>query len=80
MKRNINFSLIFFLSLLMFIFVTFPVDARKTNMKKKLHKHHKESHPHSTQVNTYDIMSFGANGNGVSDDSQVIKMIFQPLQ
>jgi galacturan 1,4-alpha-galacturonidase len=50
------------------------VDARKTNMKKKLHKHPKESHPlpHPTEVNTFDIMSFGAKGNGVSDDSEVI--------
>jgi galacturan 1,4-alpha-galacturonidase len=57
------------------------VDARKTNMKKKLHKHPKESHPlphydpHPIQLNTYDILSFGAKGNGVSDDSEVIKSI-----
>ncbi|XP_058772292.1 polygalacturonase At1g48100 [Vicia villosa] len=70
MKRNIIFSLIFLWSLLIFSLVTFSVDARKTNMKKKLHKHHKDSHPHPTQVNTYDIMSFGAKGNGVSDDSE----------
>lgn len=29
--------------------------------------------PHPTQVNTFDIMSFGAKGNGVSDDSEVTK-------
>ncbi|KAJ1399504.1 Pectin lyase fold/virulence factor [Sesbania bispinosa] len=28
--------------------------------------------PHPTQVNTFDIMSFGAKGNGVSDDSQAL--------
>lgn len=89
MKRNTSFSLLFFLSLLFLIFFTFSVDARKTNIKKKLHKdggnrhtRGKGSHPpsplpryesHPTQVNTFDIMSFGAKGNGVSDDSEVIK-------
>ena len=80
--RNTNFSLLFFMSLLVLIFVTFSsVDARNTNMKKKLHKHHKKSHPlphydpHPIQPNTFDIMSFNAKGNGVSDDSEVIKRI-----
>ncbi|WJX56516.1 galacturonan 1,4-alpha-galacturonidase [Trifolium repens] len=69
MKKNISFSQLIFMSLLMFMVY---VDARKTNMKKKLHKHPKESHPlpHPTEVNTFDIMSFGAKGNGVSDDSE----------
>jgi len=79
MKRNTSFSLLFLMSLLVLIFVTFSVDARNTNMKKKLHKHHKKSHPlphydpHPIQPNTFDIMSFGAKGNGVSDDSEVIQ-------
>ncbi|XP_004489794.1 probable polygalacturonase At1g80170 [Cicer arietinum] len=88
MKRNTSFSLLFFLSLLFLIFFTFSVDARKTNIKKKLHKdggnrhtRGKGSHPpsplpryesHPTQVNTFDIMSFGAKGNGVSDDSEAL--------
>ncbi|KAK2374389.1 galacturonan 1,4-alpha-galacturonidase [Trifolium repens] len=73
MKKNISLSQLFFMSLLMLMVY---VDARKTNMKKKLHKHPKESHPlphydpHPTQVKTFDIMSFGAKGNGVSDDSE----------
>lgn len=84
MKKKRSSSLLFFLSMLMIFYVTFSmtsVDASKTNMKKKPHKHHKASgnshtrgsHHTPTQVNTFDIMSFGAKGNGISDDSQVTK-------
>ena len=27
--------------------------------------------PYPTQMNTFDVMSFGAKGNGISDDSEV---------
>ncbi|KAG5059243.1 hypothetical protein JHK87_000272 [Glycine soja] len=82
MKRNRSFSLLFFLSLLVIIFVTFSivsVEARKTNIKKKLHKRHKGGHTQGShspcpvptpQGSTFDVLSFGAKGNGVSDDSE----------
>jgi len=67
------------------IFVTFSivsVEARKTNIKKKLHKRHKGGHTQGShspcpvptpQGSTFDVLSFGAKGNGVSDDSEVKK-------
>ncbi|KAL2327857.1 hypothetical protein Fmac_021284 [Flemingia macrophylla] len=96
MKRHRSFSLLFFLSFLVIIFVTFSiisVEARKTNIKKKLHKRHKGGHssndhtrgshyspfpsptplPHyGPKGSTFDVLSFGAKGNGVSDDSEAL--------
>ncbi|XP_061372765.1 polygalacturonase At1g48100 [Gastrolobium bilobum] len=96
MKRNRNPSLLFYLSLLVIVFVTFSmisVDARKINVNKKLHKRHKDSNnghtrgshppcpapvppphygPYPTQVNTFNVLSFGAKGNGISDDSEAL--------
>ncbi|XP_027362829.1 polygalacturonase At1g48100 [Abrus precatorius] len=96
MKRNTSFSLPFFMFLLMIVFVTFSIisaEARKTNIKKKLHKRHKDNHssnghtrggshppcpapaplPHyGPQGKTFDILSFGAKGNGIVDDSEAL--------
>lgn len=82
------------MSLLVIVFVTFSiisVEARKSNINKKLHKRHKDGHSgkghtrgshspspaptpyYGPQGSTFDVLSFGAKGNGVSDDSEVNK-------
>jgi len=96
MKRNRSFSLLFFLSLLVIIFVTFStvsVEARKKNLHKR--NNHKDGHSgnghgrgshsprptptpppyYGSQGSMFDVLSFGAKGNGVSDDSEVNKFI-----
>ena len=85
MKRSRSFSLLFYLYLLVIVFSTFSivsVEARKTNTKKKLHKPHKGGHTRGShspcpvpapQGSTFDVLAFGAKGNGVSDDSEVNK-------
>ncbi|KAK7252393.1 hypothetical protein RIF29_36304 [Crotalaria pallida] len=109
MKKNRSCSLLFFMSLLVIIFVTFSmisVEARnKNHNKKKLHKPHKKSSnnghtrgspsphpapapapapaplphyvPPPTRMSTFDVMCFGAKGNGISDDSKALLAAWQ---
>ncbi|KAE9613362.1 hypothetical protein Lal_00016123 [Lupinus albus] len=86
MKRNRS---CFVMSLLMMVFVTFSivyVEARnKNHNKSKLHKTHKNSSnghtrggsssplPPPTQMGTFNVMCFGAKGNGISDDSMALR-------
>ncbi|KAF7829336.1 polygalacturonase [Senna tora] len=88
MKRSTSCSfLLFFMFLLIFdVFITssvITVEARKNHMKrsrphKQHQKHHSNGHsqgsqsPSASQMATFDVMSFGAKGNGVSDDSKAL--------
>ncbi|XP_028769430.1 polygalacturonase At1g48100-like [Neltuma alba] len=84
MKRNTNNSLLFLLFLLILVLLTsccfISVEARKShNRTRKPHKHHGHGHhahsqspassPTQTQTYTFDVVSFGAKANGISDDS-----------
>jgi len=77
MKRTITSSVLLFLFLLFihvfFTYSVISVEARKSqkHYSNKGHSQGSQS-PYPAKMGTFDIMSFGAKGNGVSDDSEVI--------
>ena len=80
MKRSRSPSLSFLLILLAILFVTFStvcVEARKSQVKKNnAQKQRKPRNgngpaPAPGPSSSFNILSFGAKGDGVSDDSKV---------
>ncbi|KAK4263165.1 hypothetical protein QN277_028620 [Acacia crassicarpa] len=83
MKRNTSNSLLFFIFLLILVFLTscvISVEPRKShNWERKPRKHHGHGHsqspassPAQTQTFTFDVLSFGAKANEISDDSKAL--------
>lgn len=77
MKITNTFSLVFISLLLLSIFTAFStIEARKHHSKmhkiKKKHKHANQNNPPLPNPSpVYNIFSFGAKADGVSDDSKV---------
>ncbi|KAI9125037.1 hypothetical protein K1719_003653 [Acacia pycnantha] len=83
MNRNTSNSLLFFIFLLILVSLTsclISVESRKSeNRERKPCKHHGHGHsqspassPAQTQTFTFDVLSFGAKANKISDDSKAL--------
>lgn len=86
MKQNKKLSvLLSFLLILVYLttFLAISTEARRHHSKKnRTHKHKKQRHDHHVPApfpghgntsSNFNVLSFGAKGDGVSDDSKVRK-------
>lgn len=70
MKQNKKLSVVLGFLLILIYLTTFSTEAKRHHSKKSTsHKHKKPRHGNNSS--NFNILNFGAKGDGVSDDSKV---------
>lgn len=87
-KVNLHVQLLIIFVIVIIFFSTFSVEARKNHSKKsKAQKHQKQKNGHHAAPSPnygnastiFNVLTFGANGDGVTDDSKV-HIYIMPIQ